>query len=182
LERGETIGWKSARKSRTMTRQRENANGKRSGERAELHAINAGIASRLAGRLRESNEHYFTKFVEGTPTPRSPLSRLCAKRGMGKIMWLDDAQALRKSFDFRDKDWVETEQLKKDIKAHIAQNPSAGLSLGLFNRIATWKLRRQESRTRHFRSKITADFVQKITICAFSLVHSDRESLSLEAA
>lgn len=93
-------------------------------------------------------------------------------------MWLDDAKALRESFDFQDKDWVETEQLKKDINAHIRQNPDAGLSLALFNRIATWKLRRQEGRTRRFRAKVTEDFVQKITICAFSLVHSDRDSLS----
>jgi hypothetical protein len=93
-------------------------------------------------------------------------------------MWLDDVQGLRNSFDFQDKDWVETEQLKKDIKAQIARNSSAELSLDLFNRIASWKLGRQEGRTRRFRTKVTNDFVRKITNCAFSLVHADRESLT----
>jgi hypothetical protein len=93
-------------------------------------------------------------------------------------MWLDEVKAFRQSFNLQDKDWLETEQLKKDIEAHIAQNPGAGISLDLFNRIASWKLGRQEGRTRRFRTKVTDDFVRKITNCAFSLVHADRESLT----
>jgi len=55
-------------------------------------------------------------------------------------MWLDDVKALRQSFTFQDKDWLDTEQLKKDINTHSAQNRGAGISLDLFNRIASWKL------------------------------------------
>ena len=91
-------------------------------------------------------------------------------------MWLDDVKALRQSFTFQDKDWLDTEQLKKDINTHSAQNRGAGISLDLFNRIASWKLGRQE--TRRFRTKVTDDFVRAITSCAFSRAHSDREFLT----
>ena len=93
-------------------------------------------------------------------------------------MWVDDVKAFSEQFNSEDVDWKETRQLKKDIKAHLAQQAGAGLSLDLFNRIASWKLGRQEGRTRRFRSKITDDFVRKITACALSLEHADRETLT----
>ena len=68
---------------------------------------------------------------------------------------------------------VRTEALKQKIKTHVGQPPSVGLSLPLFKEIATWKLRGQEDRTRHLRTKLTDDLVGKITACAFSLVHAD---------
>jgi hypothetical protein len=48
----------------------------------------------------------------------------------------------------------------------------------LFNEIVTWKLAGQEDRTRHLRTKLTDDLVRKITACAFSLAHSDRDYLT----
>jgi hypothetical protein len=94
-------------------------------------------------------------------------------------MWFDDVKAFQQQFNYsQDKDWLETRQLRRDIKKHRDQYPDAGLSYDLFARIASWKLRRQEGRTRRFRNKITDDFVTKITSCALSLDHSDRESLT----
>src|SRR5712692_133062 len=94
-------------------------------------------------------------------------------------MWIDDVRAFRSTFNYSDSDWVGTKALKQKIKDHSTKNPGAGLSLDLFNEIGTWKLDRQESRTRHTRGeKVTEDFVRQITSCAFSLAHSDRESLT----
>src|SRR5580658_8599893 len=92
--------------------------------------------------------------------------------------WLPRVQAFRLSFNLQDKDWLEAERLKLDISTYQNQHPGAGLSLGLFDRIVTWKLEQQEKRTSHHRAKVTDDLVHKITACAFSLVHSDRNVLA----
>ena len=94
-------------------------------------------------------------------------------------MWTDDVKAFSEQFSrSEDQDWQETLQLKKDIKEHLSRDACAGLSLELFTRIASWKLGRQEGRTRRFRSKLTDDFVDTITSCAFALEHPDRETLT----
>jgi hypothetical protein len=41
-----------------------------------------------------------------------------------------------------------------------------------------WKLERQKGRNLHWRKKNTDDLVRKVTSCAFSLVHPDRETLA----
>jgi hypothetical protein len=93
--------------------------------------------------------------------------------------WVQDVKAFRASFDTTDSDWVGTLSLKKKIKDHLAKNPGTGLSLDLFNEIVTWKLSRQESRTRHTRgAKVTEDLLREITTCAFGLKHTDRDSLT----
>ena len=93
--------------------------------------------------------------------------------------WVQDVRAYRAKFDYRDSDWVGTVSLKQKIQDHITTNPGTGLSLELFNEIVTWKLDRQESRTRHTRgAKVTAGFVRQITSCAFALSHSDQDSLT----
>jgi hypothetical protein len=92
--------------------------------------------------------------------------------------WVEDVKVFRAKFDTTDADWVGTLSLKQKIKDHIAKNPGAGLSLALFNKIVTWKLDQQESRTSHHREEVTEDLVRQITSCAFALVHSDLKSLA----
>lgn len=87
-------------------------------------------------------------------------------------------QEFRQSFNLRDKDWQETEQLKKDIATHLIQNPGAGLSRPLFERIRKWKLDRQAKRAVKFSKTVTDELVEKITACAFSLDHSDQNVLA----
>ncbi len=92
--------------------------------------------------------------------------------------WVTDVENFRADFDENDKDWVDTKVLKKKIEEHVRKNPDTGLTLDLFNEIVTWKLERQEDRTRHTRGeKVTEEFVRLITTCAFALSHSDRKSL-----
>lgn len=93
--------------------------------------------------------------------------------------WVEDVKEFRASFDITDSDWVGTLSLKNKIKDYLANNPGKGLSLDLFNEIATWKLSRQEGRTRHARGpNVTEDLLRDITSCAFGLKHSDRDSLT----
>ena len=92
--------------------------------------------------------------------------------------WLTDVQNFRQSFNPQDKDWQETVQLKADIKAHLTQNPGSGLTRPLFDRIVKWKLDRQIDRPRKFSKNVTDDLVEKVTKCAFSLVHSDRDVMA----
>jgi hypothetical protein len=92
--------------------------------------------------------------------------------------WLTRVETFRQSFNLQDKDWQKTEQLKKDISSHLAQNPGIGFSRPLFDRVVTWKLERQENRAKRYRQNVTDDLVHKITSCAFSLVHSDRDTLA----
>jgi hypothetical protein len=92
--------------------------------------------------------------------------------------WLTNVQQFRQSFDYQDNDWQQTVQLKADIAAHLAQNLGKGLSKSLFDRIVTWKLDKQEPRTDYLRVNITDDLISKITACAFSLVHRDRDFLA----
>jgi hypothetical protein len=93
--------------------------------------------------------------------------------------WVQDVRTFRASFDYKDSDWVVTNALKQKIEEHIKNNPGTGLTLDLFNEIVTWKLDRQEGRTRHTRGpKVTAGFVRLITSCAFALTHSDQDSLT----
>jgi hypothetical protein len=92
--------------------------------------------------------------------------------------WVTDVKKFRADFDEQDKDWANAKALKKKIEEHVKNNPDTGLTLDLFNEIVTWKLERQEDRTRHTRAeKVTEDFVRLITTCAFALSHSDRKSL-----
>lgn len=92
--------------------------------------------------------------------------------------WVTDVEKFRAHFDEEDKDWVGTKALKKKIEEHVRNHPVTGLTLDLFNEIVSWKLERQEDRTRHTRGeKVTEDFVRLITTCAFALSHSDRKSL-----
>jgi hypothetical protein len=92
--------------------------------------------------------------------------------------WVTDVEKFRADFDEKDEDWAGTKTLKKKIEEHVKNNPDTGLTLDLFNEIVTWKLERQEDRTRHTRGeKVTEDFVLLITTCAFALSHSDRRSL-----
>jgi hypothetical protein len=93
-------------------------------------------------------------------------------------MWLSSVQTFRQSFNLQDKDWQETEQLKKDISTHLTQNSGAGLSRSLFDRIHKWKLDRQAKRAVKFSKTVTDELVEKITACAFSLDHSDRNVLA----
>lgn len=93
--------------------------------------------------------------------------------------WVKDVKEFRASFDTTDTDWVGTLSLKKKIKDYLASNPGRGLSLDLFNEIVTWKLNRQEPRTRHTRGvKVTEDVLREVTSCAFGLKHTDRDSLT----
>jgi hypothetical protein len=92
--------------------------------------------------------------------------------------WLKDVQAFRQSFNPQDKDWQDTEQLKTDIKAHLTQNPGSGLTRLLFDRTVKWKLDKQINRPKKFSQNVTDDLVEKITKCAFSLVHSKRDVLA----
>jgi hypothetical protein len=63
--------------------------------------------------------------------------------------WVIDVEKFRADFDENDKDWAGTKTLKKKIEEYVRNNPDAGLSLDLFNEIVTWKLERQEDRTRY---------------------------------
>ncbi len=92
--------------------------------------------------------------------------------------WVNDVRAFRSTFNYSDPEWVATVALKQKISAHVGQPPSVGLSLALFNEIVTWKLAGQEDRTRDLRVHLTDDLVRKITACAFSLVHADRDYLT----
>jgi hypothetical protein len=67
--------------------------------------------------------------------------------------WVTDVEKFRADFDENDKDWVGTNALKKKIEEHVRNNPDTGLTLDLFNEIVTWKLERQEDRTRHTRGE-----------------------------
>jgi hypothetical protein len=100
-----------------------------------------------------------------TPLPISPT-------------WLSRVQAFRRSFNLQDKDWQETVQLKADISAHLKQNPAAGLTRALFDRVVKWKLDKQINRPRKFSKTVTDDLVMKITACAFSLQHTDPSVLA----
>jgi arginine repressor len=94
-------------------------------------------------------------------------------------MWPNNVKVFRESFNFnQDKDWLETEQLKQSIREFRMKEPDSGLSLDLFNRIASWKLGRQEGRTARYRNKITDDFVRTITSFAFALAHSEHDCLT----
>jgi len=93
--------------------------------------------------------------------------------------WVQEVKEFRALFDQTDKDWVGTNALKRKIADHLANNPGTGLTLELFNEIVKWKLDRQEARTRHTRGdKVTEDLLREITICAFGLRHTDRDSLT----
>lgn len=92
--------------------------------------------------------------------------------------WPSKVTAFRQSFDFSDEDWVGTQELKRQLAEHMAQNPDAGLTIDLFKKIVSWKLERQEARTRRLRgAQITPDVVANITRCALTLVHPDRRTL-----
>ena len=92
--------------------------------------------------------------------------------------WLASVQTFRQTFNLEDKDWKETEQLKADIKYHLNQNPSSGLTRSLFDRVVKWKLDKQINRPIKFSKTVTNDLVEKITACAFSLSHTDRYVLA----
>ncbi len=80
--------------------------------------------------------------------------------------WVTDVNKFRADSDEQDNDWAGTKALKKKIEEHVKNNPDTGLTLDLFNEIVTWKLERQEDRTRHSRGeKVTEDFVRLITTC-----------------
>jgi hypothetical protein len=93
--------------------------------------------------------------------------------------WVKAVKEFRASFDTTDSDWVGTLALKKKIRDYLISDPGKGLSLDLFNEIVSWKLNRQEGRTRHTRGpKVTEDLLRDITTCAFGLKHTDRDSLT----
>jgi len=112
---------------------------------------------------------------EGAVAARKKLKDLKAL-----TTWVKAVQDFRAKFDTTDSDWVGTLSLKQKIKDHLAKNPGKGFSLDLFNEIVTWKLNRQEGRTRHTRgAKVTEDLLRDITTCAFGLQHTtDRDSLT----
>ena len=93
--------------------------------------------------------------------------------------WTQDVETFRASFDYNDSDWVTTATLKLKIAEHVTAHPGTGLTLDLFNQIVTWKLDRQEGRTRHMRgARLREGFISQITNCAFTLSHPDQDSLT----
>jgi hypothetical protein len=110
---------------------------------------------------------------------RAVPARKKVKDLKARSTWVQEVREFRVSFDQNDNDWAGTNALKRKIADHLAKNPGTGLTLELFNEIVKWKLDRQEGRTRHTRGpKVTEDLLREITICAFGLRHTDRDSLT----
>ena len=110
---------------------------------------------------------------------RAVAARKKVKDLQARSTWVQEVRDFRVSFDQKDNDWVSTNALRRKIADHVAKKPGTGLTLGLFNEIVKWKLDRQEGRTRHRRgTKVTKDLLRQITICAFGLRHTDRDSLT----
>jgi hypothetical protein len=115
------------------------------------------------------------------PAEGSALYRMAGRRKVKPTAlstWISGVRAFRATFNYGDSDWVGTVTLKLKVKNRVGQPPSVGLSLALFNEIVTWKLAGQEDRTRGLRDRLTDDLVRKITACAFSLAHPDRDYLT----
>jgi hypothetical protein len=74
-----------------------------------------------------------------------------------------------------DPDWQKTERLKSALASVVGSPPVRGLTPELFEEIVQWKLRRQRARTEAHRQQITADLLQKVTVCAFAVTHNDRK-------
>lgn len=77
-----------------------------------------------------------------------------------------------------DPGWIETKRLKHDIRTYRTEHPGAGLSAALFDRILTWKLRRQRARTERRRVDLTPQNIAVVTEAAFLLDHAKRDVLA----
>ncbi len=95
------------------------------------------------------------------------------------MSWCDAISDLHASGQWRqDRAWVETEQLKDDIRSYRVEHPAAGLNADLFDRILNWKLRGQRARTEHHRVDLTPQNIAVVTEAAFSLDHPQRDMLA----
>lgn len=93
------------------------------------------------------------------------------------MTWCDRIRDLEASYNYAaDKEWAVTEQLKTDLRPF--RDSACGLTPDIFDRILSWKLRRQRARTERHRENIGLQMLSEVTRCAFQIGHEDRQCLA----